>query len=159
MHCIAGDADSIPRLGKSPRGGRGNPLQYSCLENPMDRGAWRAAESRTRAKRMSTSTDTWANTSRILFSFPSLPDRRGKLKHRENLPQSWTRCKDPLALSKAERPTRAGGDSEQLTSDWHAGDSPSALTWPQILPSVRFKYRVSVSTAKEDPYAKTSLSC
>ena len=36
------DLDSIPGFGRSPRGGRGNPLQYSCLENPMDRGAWRA---------------------------------------------------------------------------------------------------------------------
>ena len=35
----AGDAGSIPRSGKSPGGGNGNPLQYSCLENPMDRGA------------------------------------------------------------------------------------------------------------------------
>ena len=33
---------SIPGSGRSPGGGRGNPLQYSCLENPMDRGAWRA---------------------------------------------------------------------------------------------------------------------
>ena len=33
---------SIPGLGRSPGGGNGNPLQYSCLENPMDRGAWRA---------------------------------------------------------------------------------------------------------------------
>ena len=31
----------IPGLGRSPGGGNGNPLQYSCLENPMDRGAWR----------------------------------------------------------------------------------------------------------------------
>ena len=31
----------IPKLGSSPGGGHGNPLQYSCLENPMDRGAWR----------------------------------------------------------------------------------------------------------------------
>ena len=34
------DTGSIPRLGRSPGGG--NPLQYSCLENPMDRGAWQA---------------------------------------------------------------------------------------------------------------------
>ena len=34
------DAGLTPGLGKSPGGGRGNPLQYSCLENPMDRGAW-----------------------------------------------------------------------------------------------------------------------
>ena len=33
---------SIPGLGRSPREGHGNPLQYSCLENPMDRGTWRA---------------------------------------------------------------------------------------------------------------------
>ena len=36
------DTGSIPGLGKSPGGGHGNPLQYSCLENPMDRGAWQA---------------------------------------------------------------------------------------------------------------------
>ena len=38
----AGDSGSIPGLGRSPREGNGNPLQYSCLENPTDRGAWRA---------------------------------------------------------------------------------------------------------------------
>ena len=38
----AGDPGSIPGLGISPEGGHGNPLQYSCLENPMDRGAWQA---------------------------------------------------------------------------------------------------------------------
>ena len=36
------DMGSIPELGRSPGGGHGNPLQYSFLENPMDRGAWRA---------------------------------------------------------------------------------------------------------------------
>ena len=39
----AGDAlGSIPGSGRSPREGNGNPLQYFCLENPMDRGAWQA---------------------------------------------------------------------------------------------------------------------
>ena len=38
----AGDTGLIPELGRSPGGGRGNPLQYSCLGNPMDRGAWQA---------------------------------------------------------------------------------------------------------------------
>ena len=41
--CNAGDLGSIPGLGKCPGGGHGNPCQYSGLENPMDRGAWRAA--------------------------------------------------------------------------------------------------------------------
>ena len=39
--CSAGDLGSIPGLGRSPGGGHGTPLQYSRLENPMDRGAWR----------------------------------------------------------------------------------------------------------------------
>ena len=34
------DMASIPGLGRSPEGGHGNPLQYPCLENPMNRGAW-----------------------------------------------------------------------------------------------------------------------
>ena len=36
------DVGSIPGLGRSPGGGHGNPLQYSCLENPKDRGVWLA---------------------------------------------------------------------------------------------------------------------
>ena len=36
------DMGSIPGSGRYPGGGHGNPLQYSCVENPMDRGAWRA---------------------------------------------------------------------------------------------------------------------
>ena len=35
---------SIPGLGRSPGGGNGNPLQYSCLENSIDRGAWQASQ-------------------------------------------------------------------------------------------------------------------
>ena len=40
--CNAGDQSSIPGLGRYPGEGNGNPLQYACLENPMDRGAWQA---------------------------------------------------------------------------------------------------------------------
>ena len=40
--CNAGDPDLIPGLGRSFGEGNGNPLQYSCLENPTDRGAWQA---------------------------------------------------------------------------------------------------------------------
>ena len=43
-----GDPGSIPGLGRSPGEGNGNPLQYSCLENPMDRGAWWATNPRGR---------------------------------------------------------------------------------------------------------------
>ena len=53
------DAGSIPGSGRSPGGGHGNPPQYSCLENPMDKGAWsvtvhRVAKSWTQLKRLST---------------------------------------------------------------------------------------------------------
>ena len=52
------DVGSIPGSGRSPGGGHGNSLQYSCLENPMDRGAWRAivhgvARSQTQLKQLS----------------------------------------------------------------------------------------------------------
>ena len=40
--CNAGDTGLIPGLGRSPAEGNGNPLQYSCLGNPMDGGAWQA---------------------------------------------------------------------------------------------------------------------
>ena len=54
----AGDQDLIPRLGRYPGEGDGNPLQYSCLENPMDREAWQAtvrrvAKSWTQLKQVS----------------------------------------------------------------------------------------------------------
>ena len=61
--CSAGDLSSIPGLGRSPREGNGDPLQYSGLENPMDRGAWWAAvygvaQSWTRLKRLSSSSSS-----------------------------------------------------------------------------------------------------
>ena len=40
--CNAGHLGSVSGLGRSPGGGHGNPLQYSCLENSMDKGAWQA---------------------------------------------------------------------------------------------------------------------
>ena len=61
--CSTGDLGSVPGLRRSPRGGHGNPLQYSCLENPVDRGAWRAivhrvAKSWTWLKQFSTHAHT-----------------------------------------------------------------------------------------------------
>ena len=46
------DMGSIPRLGRFPEGRDGNPLQYSCLENPMDRGAWWAVGHRVTKNQM-----------------------------------------------------------------------------------------------------------
>ena len=58
--CNVRDMGSIPGLGSPSEGGNGYPLQYSCLENPMDRGAWRdtvhrVAQSQTQVKRFSAS--------------------------------------------------------------------------------------------------------
>ena len=64
----AGDTDSIPGSGKFPGGGNGNPHQYSCLENPLDKGAWCATvyevtKSQTRMKQLNIGT-----YKRILYS-------------------------------------------------------------------------------------------
>ena len=58
-HAIAGDirdAASIPESGRSSGGGHCNPLQYSCLEDPMDSGAWRATVHSITKNRMQLST-------------------------------------------------------------------------------------------------------
>ena len=58
--CNAGDTGLIPGSGRSPEGGHGNLLQYSCLENSMDRGVWqttvhRVAKRQTQLKQLSSS--------------------------------------------------------------------------------------------------------
>ena len=70
------DMGSIPRSGRSPGGGHGNPLQYLCLGNPMDRGAWQATvhrivESQTQLKRLSTHTSMQLATifSSIIYTY------------------------------------------------------------------------------------------
>ena len=75
----AGDVGLIPGLGRSPGGGNGNPLQYSCLKNAMDRGAWRAtvygvAKSWTRLTHYNTFPEsfTWMN---FLIFVPTLWDQ------------------------------------------------------------------------------------
>ena len=62
--CNAGDLGSIPGLGRYPGEGNGNSLQYSCLENPMDRGAWRATVHRVEKSqtRLSDFTFTFTKT-------------------------------------------------------------------------------------------------
>ena len=61
--CNAGELSSVPALGRSLGDGPGNPLQYSCLENPMDEGAWQAIQSRV--------TKSWTRLSDFTFFFSS----------------------------------------------------------------------------------------
>ena len=53
------DSGSIPGSGRSPGGGHGNPLRYSCLENPMHRGAWRAMAQGVTKSHMAEHTHMW----------------------------------------------------------------------------------------------------
>ena len=69
--CNAGDLGSIPGSGRSPGEGNGNPLQYSCLENPMDRGAWWATVHRVTKSQTRLSDFTFTFT----FMFSSAPDQ------------------------------------------------------------------------------------
>ena len=66
MQEMAGNTGVIPGSGRSSGGGHDNPLQYSCLENPVDRGVWQAAvhgvaESQTRLSNYTTTTASSAN--------------------------------------------------------------------------------------------------
>ena len=63
--CSAGDLGLIPGSGRSPGEGNGNPLQYSCLENPPDRGAWRATVRGVRRVRHDSATDPTVPTAHV----------------------------------------------------------------------------------------------
>ena len=66
----ARDLGLIPGLGRSPGGGNGNPLQYSCLENPMDRRAWQANSPRGRkVLHMTEHLSTWSTENNQFRSF------------------------------------------------------------------------------------------
>ena len=67
------DLGSIPGSGRSPGGGHGNPLQYSCLENPMDRGAWRATVHGAKRSQIQLSSRAHRHTpqqTKILWAMP-----------------------------------------------------------------------------------------
>ena len=71
--CNSGDLGLIPGLGRSPGGGHGNPLQNSCLENPMNRGAWWATvHDSDMTEQLSTeiSDDFFSSTSKWGYSLP-----------------------------------------------------------------------------------------
>ena len=71
----SGDTSSIPGWRRSPEGGHGDLLQCSCLENPMDRGAWRAAVHRAaKSQRLLKQRSTYSHTCSISFVFHSQHD-------------------------------------------------------------------------------------
>ena len=64
------DIGSIPGLGKSPGGGNGNPLQYACLKNPMDRGAWWATVHRVAKSQIRLSNLAFMHTRQFRWEGP-----------------------------------------------------------------------------------------
>ena len=106
MQEMKADVGSIPKLRRSPAGGHGNWLQYSYLENPMERGAWRAtvhraAKSRTQLKRMSTHTHTSQNShhQKAISFWHITKTRKGELlsnKARKNYLSSFPKSSKTL---------------------------------------------------------------
>ena len=104
------DAGSIPLLGRSPGGGHSNALQYSCLENPMDRGGWWATvrvvtESRTRLR-------DYGSDSQVALVVKNLPANAGDIRDAGSIPglgrSPGGGHSNPLQCSGQENPTGRG---------------------------------------------------
>ena len=120
---------SIPGSGRSPGGGHGDPLQYSCLENPVDRGAWRAT--------VHGLTESWTQLS----------------MHTQSLrTASFNECSAPSAVlpGAGNRPERCEGALFSLNPQgpltclglrWGSLSSRSILLFPQLLPPTRCSQR------------------
>ena len=97
--CNAGDLGLVPGSGKSPGGRYGNPLQYSCLENPMDRG------------------ERWATVLRVAKSPKRLSDFTSTLQrssHTDSVEAEWVNIGEPLVPSCTQKMT-AGMVAQWLT--------------------------------------------
>ena len=106
-----GDVGSIPKSGRSPGGGHGNPLQYSCLENPVDRGAWGYGP--------------WGHSQTRLSESAPTPSQTGWLK--------------PRPLSTPHRPSLYGpvialrelGSQNLSPTSVHSGHKFAMWSWPR----------------------------
>ena len=90
--CKAGDVGSVPGLARSPGEGKGNPLQYSCLGNPMDRGTWQVTVHGVPKSQVRSSHET---TARVPRCTPS--------PHADPRISSSPSCSSPASLSCAAR--------------------------------------------------------
>ena len=99
--CSVGDPGSIPGLGRSPRDGNGYPLQYPCLENLMDRGAWWAAAHGVPKSRAW----LWLTLTYLLIVFTSLVAQLAK--NPPAIQETWVRSlgwEDPLEKERLPTP-------------------------------------------------------
>ena len=122
-----GDAGSIPGLGRSPGGGNGNPLQYSCLENPMGRGAWQATVcgiSKSRTQLTMCAKTCVQRPQRDERGRPSRPQRFCGLKLSAKQEIS-TRTPTPPPSSLWPNCHPSGPPAAQTTGKWNQGPQPS----------------------------------
>ena len=116
----ARDVGLIPGSGRSPGGGNGNPLQYSCLENPMDRGTWRAAVRRvsesdaTEQLSMHTHGLPTAQTTSTISVLSSGGRQLG--------PAGWLYPPEPQVHLGCARQASAGGAADSAVPTAPAGD-------------------------------------
>ena len=103
----AGDVSSIPRLGISLGGGSSNPLQYSCLENPMDRRAWRATVHRA--------TQSWTQLKRLRIHVHSLTILKAEKQNGKNGPGDLIK-NEFIWLQVTNNPTQIGLNSGCVVS-------------------------------------------
>ena len=99
----------FPGLGRSPGGGCGNPLQYSCLENPMERGAWRATvhgvtKSPTQLKRLSIHSGHRQIGNHISCSYPN--NLKLRLHPSSSRFMMWGQRPSPGNVSETARPSK-----------------------------------------------------
>ena len=138
----------VPRLKRSPGGGHGNPLQYSCLKNPMDRGVWWATvhgvtKSQTGLKRLSTHTHTHTHTH-------SDQDSGWFLSRAVDV--SWVDAQDTFSVCCLV-PPRPTGAPWALSS----GEIPDALAVPRFSRPTRSQH---VLTAwRGCSHSPVSVSC
>ena len=110
------DLGSIPGLGKSPGGGLGIPLKYSCQENPMDRGSWwvtvhGVAKSRTRL----------SNEHFHYFSKVSCVNSRGKIKTQSHISRGGWLGTKLLSLTCIQNSWRACSNADSSSAGWGQG--------------------------------------
>ena len=123
--CSTGDLGSIPGLGRSPGEGDGNPLQYSCLGHPMDRGAWQATVHRV------------TRVGHILVTKPPPPPRRwtqeDSLRVPEKLQGFWLTYQDELRKELKEiKPVMHSAQCLALSKSWLRTSRPDLDRSPSL---------------------------
>ena len=136
--CSEGELGSIPGLGSSPGGEHGNPLQYSCLENPMNRGSWLAqaygvAKSQTQRKQLSV-------TESVEYKYGEF--YRSKEESLEKSRQRASAMTDYFALEIQRRGELFGeGQAAQRASSREKGQKKAVvMLWVRMLKIYRVLY-------------------